>query len=37
MDEQTLERLPQFPETERRMQKLIALLAREAPVLIRRR
>ena len=37
MDEQTLERLPQFPETERHMQKLIALLAREAPVLIRRR
>ncbi|HVT54080.1 MAG TPA: N-formylglutamate amidohydrolase [Dongiaceae bacterium] len=37
MDEQTLERLPHFRETARRMDRLIALLAREAPVLIRRR
>jgi N-formylglutamate amidohydrolase len=37
MDEQTLERLPQFRETARRMERVIALLAREAPVLIRRR
>ena len=37
MDEQTLERLPQFQETRQRLDRLIALLAREAPALIRRR
>jgi N-formylglutamate amidohydrolase len=37
MDEQTLERLPQFQETKQRLERLIALLAREAPALIRRR
>ncbi|GAB2176949.1 N-formylglutamate amidohydrolase [Dongia sp. agr-C8] len=37
MDEQTLERLPQFQETQARLERLIAMLAREAPALIRRR
>jgi hypothetical protein len=37
MDEQTLERLPQFAETKARLERLIAMLAREAPALIRRR
>jgi N-formylglutamate amidohydrolase len=37
MDETSLERLPQFAETRRRLDGLIALLAREAPNLIRRR
>jgi N-formylglutamate amidohydrolase len=37
MDEQTLERLPQFQETKQRLERLIAMLAREAPALIRRR
>jgi N-formylglutamate amidohydrolase len=37
MDEQTLERLPQFQETKARLERLIAMLAREAPALIRRR
>jgi N-formylglutamate amidohydrolase len=37
MDEQTLERLPQFQETRQRLERLIAMLAREAPALIRRR
>jgi N-formylglutamate amidohydrolase len=37
MDERTLERLPQFQETRQRLERLIAVLAREAPTLIRRR
>jgi N-formylglutamate amidohydrolase len=37
MNEETLERLPQFQETQQRLSRLIALLAREAPALIRRR
>jgi hypothetical protein len=37
MDEQSLERLPQFQETRARIERLIAMLAREAPALIRRR
>jgi N-formylglutamate amidohydrolase len=37
MDEESLQRLPEFHETARRMERLIALLAREASVLIRRR
>jgi N-formylglutamate amidohydrolase len=37
MDEQTLEQLPQFQETKQRLERLIAMLAREAPALIRRR
>jgi len=37
MDEQTLERLPQFEDTRQRLERLIAMLAREAPALIRRR
>ena len=37
MDEHSLERLPQFRDTARRMDHLIAVLAREASVLIRRR
>ena len=37
MDEQTLERLPQFRETQQRLDRLIAMLAREAQALIRRR
>jgi N-formylglutamate amidohydrolase len=37
MDEQSLERLPQFQETRQRLDRVIALLAREAPSLIRRR
>jgi N-formylglutamate amidohydrolase len=37
MDEQTLERLPQFQETRQRLERLIAMLAREASALIRRR
>ena len=37
MDEQSLERLPQFQETKQRLERLIAMLAREAPALIRRR
>ncbi len=37
MDEQSLERLPQFQETKQRVERLIAMLAREAPALIRRR
>jgi N-formylglutamate amidohydrolase len=37
MDEQTLERLPQFQEIKQRLERLIAMLAREAPALIRRR
>jgi N-formylglutamate amidohydrolase len=37
MDEHTLERLPQFQETRQRLERLIAVLAHEAPALIRRR
>lgn len=37
MDEQTLERLPEFEETQQRLERLIAMLAREAQALIRRR
>jgi N-formylglutamate amidohydrolase len=37
MDEQTLERLPAFQETKQRLERLIAMLAHEAPALIRRR
>ena len=37
MDEHSLERLPQFAETKRRLDRLIAIVAREAPSLIRRR
>ena len=37
MDEQSLERLPQFQETKQRIERLLAMLAREAPALIRRR
>jgi hypothetical protein len=37
MDEHSLERLPQFAETKRRLDRLIAVIAREAPSLIRRR
>jgi len=37
MNEHSLERLPQFQETRRRLERLIATLAREAPNLIRRR
>ncbi|HVO02354.1 MAG TPA: N-formylglutamate amidohydrolase [Candidatus Cybelea sp.] len=37
MDEHSLQRLPQFEETRHRMDRLIALLAKEAPALMRRR